>query len=183
MGAYKPKNAYEYNNTNYDEKSSDHGHYEPEVTGKRYGRDGSMAPVTQMRWVEDNRDFSPETSAPTPETAPPEPTSTDVSPEIEYSPEIQKAQQFVNRFEQGSSPYNDLSSQDFLNSYKQGVTGNNSTKVEKIGSNLNTDYANTMETFDVNQFGSKMFAAVPIADRAALDFLDNKKQLALKAFK
>ena len=183
MGAYKPKNAYEYDNTYYDEKSSDHGHYEPEVTGKRYGRDGSMAPITEMRWVEDNRDFSPESSASTPEPAPPEPTSPDVSPETEYSPQIQKAQQYVNRYEQDFSPYNDLSSQDFLNSYKQGITANNSTEVEKVGSNLNTDLINSMETTDNNQFGSKTFSAVPTADKAAQNFLTDKKQLVLKAFR
>jgi hypothetical protein len=179
MGKYKPKNAYEYKNTYYDEKSSDHGHYEPEVTGKRYGRDGSMARVTQMRWVEDNRDFSPEASAPTPETAPPEPTSPDVSPEIEYSPEIQNAQQLVNRFEQGSTPYNDLSSQAFLDSYKKGFDTRNSTDVESVGANLNFDLPNNVETTDNNMFANNTFNPVDKSDEAAQNFLSDKKKLIL----
>ena len=179
MGAYKPKNAYEYENTYYDKKSSDHGHYEPEVTGKRYGRDGSMAPITEMRWVEDNRDFSPKSSAPTPETSPPEPTSPDVSPEIEYSPQIQNAQQFVNRFEQGSNPYNDLSSQDFLNSYKQGFDTRNSTAVESVGANLNLDLSNNVDTTDNNMFANNTFNPINKADEAAQNFLSDKKKLIL----
>tara|TARA_Y100000385_G_C13004753_1_gene598901 strand:- start:52 stop:579 length:528 start_codon:yes stop_codon:yes gene_type:complete len=77
MGAYKPKNANEYKNINYDEQSSSYGHYKPEIIGKRYGRDGSMAPVTQMRWVEDDRKFEAPpivVSEPESNPAPQEPT-------------------------------------------------------------------------------------------------------------
>ena len=69
MGAYKPKNAYQYNNTKYAKKTSEHGHYEPEITGKRYGRDGSMANFTTMNWVEDNREVTQ--AAPVAEPEPP----------------------------------------------------------------------------------------------------------------
>ena len=79
------------------------------------------------------------------------------------------------------APVNDP--QELLESYKQGITANNSTEVEKVGSNLNTDLINSMETTDNNQFGSKTFSARPTADKAAQNFLTDKKQLVLKAFK
>lgn len=94
-GPSKPKNAYQYNNTKYAKKTSEHGHYEPEITGKRYGLDGSMANFTTMNWVEDNRDFSPETPAPTPE-ANPEPAK-ERTP-IEHSDEIKQAKERVGNF-------------------------------------------------------------------------------------
>ncbi len=76
MGAFrhKPKSANAYQNTYYDKKTSEYGHYVPEVTGKRHGRDGSQAPITEMRWVEDNRQFSSpqqeQAPAPAAETSP-----------------------------------------------------------------------------------------------------------------
>ncbi len=73
--------------------------------------------------------------------------------------------------------------QEFLESYKQDITANNSTEVEKVGSNLNTDLINNMETTDNNQFGSKTFSAVSTADKAAQNFFTDKKQLVLNAFK
>ncbi len=73
--------------------------------------------------------------------------------------------------------------QELLESYKQGITANNSTEVEKVGSNLNTDLINNMETTDNNQFGSKTFSAVSTADKAAQNFLTDKKKLVLNAFK
>ena len=79
------------------------------------------------------------------------------------------------------TPANDP--QELLESYKQGITANNSTEVEKVGSNLNTDLINNMETTDNNQFGSKTFSAVPIANKAAQNFLTDKKQLVLNAFR
>lgn len=176
MGAYKPKNAYQYNNTKYAKKTSDNGHYEPEVTGKRYGRDGSMANFTTMNWVEDNRDFSPEASEPTPEIAPPEPDSPDVSPEIEYSPEIQSAQNFVDKYERTASPYTDSSSQDFLDFYKQRLTsGENSTAVEPINYSLNLDRSNTEDTSNLNQFANTTGNPVKKSDQAAQNFLSQKK--------
>ena len=95
MGPYKPKNAHEYKNTYYDKKSSEHGHYEPKKGPRRYGGDGSIARVTHMTWVEDNRDFSPKTSAPTPE-AKPEPAKE--STPIELSPEAAQAKERVNNY-------------------------------------------------------------------------------------
>ena len=82
---------------------------------------------------------------------------------------------------QPKPPANDP--QELLESYKQGITANNSTEVEKVGSNLNTDLINNMETTDNNQFGSKTFSAVPTADKAAQNFLTDKKQLVLNAFR
>ena len=79
------------------------------------------------------------------------------------------------------TPANDP--QELLESYKQDITANNSTEVEKVGSNLNTDLINNMETTENNQFGSKTFSAVPTADKAAQNFLTDKKQLILNSFK
>lgn len=73
--------------------------------------------------------------------------------------------------------------QELLESYKQDITANNSTEVEKVGSNLNTDLINNMDTTENNQFGSKTFSAVSTADKAAQNFLTDKKQLVLNAFK
>ena len=115
--------------------------------------------------------------SPTPDPVQSEPSQ--VSPEIEYSPQIQNAQAFVNRFEQGSTPYNDLSSQDFLNSYKQGFDTRNSTAVESVGANLNFDLPNNVDTTDNNMFASTTFNPVDKSDEAAQNFLSDKKKLIL----
>ena len=121
------KSAHEYKNTYYDKKSSEHGHYEPKKGPMRHGGDGSMARVTHMTWVEDNRDFSPKTSAPTPETKS-EPAKAPTP--IEYSSEIQEAKERVNNFKtnmdgtQGSSfstdnpPETEAKDQGLTNKYK-----------------------------------------------------------------
>ncbi len=122
----------------YNEKTSEHGHYE---LASQY-----KSGKSHFNWVEDNRTFE----------APPAETPTETP---------------------ASDP------QELLESYKQGITANNSTEVEKVGSNLNTDLINSMETTDNNQFGSKTFSAVPTADKAAQNFFTDKKQLVLNAFK
>ena len=127
-------------------------------------------------WEEDYRDLRNI-------DATPQPAATQESPDIEYSPEIKNAQAFVNRYEQTDSPYNDLSSQDFLNSYKQGFDSRNSTEVEKVGANLNLDLPNNVETTDNNSFASGTFDPVNKADEAAQNFLTDKKNLVLNAFK
>ena len=158
MGAYKPKNAYEYNNTNYDEKSSDHGHYEPEITGKRYGRDGSMAPVTQMRWVEDNRSFEAPDAAPeAPEAPPMEPVA---QSEIPTSDQVSKAQ-------------------DLVDSYTSGIiTGSNSpykTNIESPTPNMNTQGPNVLGAFETNTFSDPAYTSDTAKTKAADSFLQAKK--------
>ena len=126
MGAYEPKNAYEYNNTNYDDKTSEYGYYEPEITGKRYGRDGSMAPVTQMRWVEDNRDFSP---AELPQAVAQEAEQV-LPPEVQLSNRAASANAATQAYEnvllskQGDSTIRGDSSpvQDYKNAYQDNLT-------------------------------------------------------------
>ena len=106
MGGHKPKSAHEYQNTYYDDKTSDHGHYEPEITGKRYGRDGGQAKVTTMRWVEDDRSFeSPK--------APAEP-KTDEAPAPEPKPTPQTSEQLKQ-------------AQDLVNSYTSDIMNNDSS--------------------------------------------------------
>ena len=124
-------------------------------------------------------DKAPAAAAPSPTPEPVQSEPTKVSPEIEYSPQIQNAQAFVNRFEQGSSFYNDLSSQDFLNSYKQGFDTRNSTAVESVGANLNFDLPNNVDTTDNNMFANSTFNPVDKSDEAAQNFLSDKKKLIL----
>ena len=124
-------------------------------------------------------DKAPAAPSPTPTPEPVQSEPTNVSPEIEYSPQIQNAQQFVNRFEQGSTPYNDLSSQDFLNSYKQGFDTRNSTAVESVGANLNFDLPNNVDTTDNNMFANNTFNPIDKSDEAAQNFLSDKKKLIL----
>ena len=97
MGGYKPKNAHQYNNTKYRKKTSEHGHYEPEITGKRYGRDGSMANFTTMNWVEDNRELTQ--AAPVAEPKP-EPEPAKEPTPVEHSPEVKQAKERVNNYKQ-----------------------------------------------------------------------------------
>ena len=115
--------------------------------------------------------------SPTPEPVQSEPTK--VSPELEYSPQIQNAQAFVNRFEQDSSPHNDLSSQAFLNSYKKGFNTRNSTAVKSVGANLNFDLPNNLKTTDNNMFANNTSNPVDKSDEAAQNFLSDKKKLIL----
>ena len=140
--------------TKYGEKTSEHGHWEVGASFAGTNPNGEKWQNQRMEWVEDNRSFQ---APPSEDTNSSEPTP---------SPE---------------APANDP--QELLESYKQGITANNSTEVEKVGSNLNTDLINSMETTDNNQFGSKTFSAVPTADKAAQNFLTDKKQLVLKSFK
>ena len=121
------KSAHEYKNTYYDKKSSEHGHYEPKKGPRRYGGDGSIARVTHMTWVEDNRDFSPKTSAPAPE-AKSEPAKAPTP--VEHSDEIKQAKERVGNFKadlngtQGSdfstddSPETEAKAQGLADKYK-----------------------------------------------------------------
>ena len=139
MRAYKPKNAYEYNNTTYDDKTSEHGHYEPEITGKRYGRDGSMAPVKQMRWVEDNRDFSP---AELPQAVAQE-AEQGLPPEVQLSNRAESANAATQAYEkhllnrQGDTTIRGDSSpvQDYKNAYQYNLT-------EELKAKAPTTFAN-----------------------------------------
>ena len=119
-----------------------------------------------------------------PEAAPEE-SAPEESPEIEYSPEITRAKQFVNRFESDtSSPYNDLSSQDFLNAYTKGFDSRKNTDgVGDVGANLNTDLTNNVSTTDNNTFADTTFNPVDKPKEAAQNFLENKKGLVLNKFK
>ena len=127
MGAYKPKNAYEYNNTYYDDKTSDYGHYEPEITGKRYGRDGSMASIKEMRWVEDNGQFSGPDATETQASLPAAPAP---SAEVQLSVRAAEANAATEAYEknlltrQGDATIlNDSSPvQDYKNAYQNNLT-------------------------------------------------------------
>ena len=134
----------------------------------------------QMKSVKQQKAKPASAPSPTPEPEPVQSEPSQVSPEIKYSPQIQNAQAFVNRFEQDSNPYNDLSSQDFLNSYKQGFDSRDkSTAVESVGANLNFDLPNNVETTDNNMFANNTFNPVDKANEAAQNFLTDKKKLIL----
>ncbi len=126
LGKYEPKSPYEYQNTYYDKKTSDYGHYEPEITGKRYGRNGDHATVTQMRWVEDDRKFeAPAADAPVEEYS--EPTE---EPLVQLSQRAASANAGTDAYEnvllnrQGSATIGADPSpvQDFKNAYQTNLT-------------------------------------------------------------
>ena len=152
--------------TKYGEKTSEHGHWEVGASFAGTNPNGEKWQNQRMEWVEDDRnawdmDYRDLRALG---------NNNDSSPSPEAEPQPQP-----------EAPANDP--QELLESYKQDITANNSTEVEKVGSNLNTDLINSMETTDNNQFGSKTFSAVPTADKAAQNFLTDKKQLVLKSFK
>ena len=126
MGPQKPKNAYQYNNTKYAKKTSEHGHYEPEITGKRYGLDGSMANFTTMNWVEDNRDFS--STELQPEVA--QEVEQELPPEVQLSNRAASANAATQAYEdvllnrQGDAAINGNSSpvEDYKNAYQNNLT-------------------------------------------------------------
>ena len=155
LGKYEPKSPYEYQNTYYDEKTSDHGHYVPEVTGKRYGRNGDHAKVTQMRWVEDNRSFE----APD--------NSNDAAPVVEAPPEKDSP---VYASEQSSK------AQDLVNTYKTNIMNDSpyQTKIESNTPNLNTQGTNVLGAYESNTFGAPE-AIEPAESKAADSFLKSKK--------
>jgi len=161
MGAFrhKPKSAYDYENTYYDKKTSDHGHYEPEVTGKRHGRDGSQAAITEMRWVEDNRTFeAPPVNTP-PEAAP-EPMPEQIEePKVIQSERVQKAQDLVDK-------------------YTADITGGNSiynTQVFSPTPNLNTQTEGSTDTYESNTYIDPKYSLDTPGKDAAESFLKSKK--------
>ena len=123
---------------------------------------------------------SPEMPEITPET----PAAPEESPEIEYSPEIQNAKAFVKRYEQGgNSPYNDLSSQDFMQAYKRGFDARYADEAETpTDGDLNSSSLNTVNPQELNQFGDSTFN--PINKKSTTEnFFADKKNLVLEKFK
>ena len=188
--------------TKFGEKTSEYGHWEVGASFAGTNPNGEKWQNQRMEWVEDNRSFSAPDDSTTDKPMQDEQGDRNAE-DIVQSPEIQQSKERVGKYKSddlsgktSQSIYGGLKSdyrtlhntpandpQELLESYKQGLTANNSTEIEKVGSNLNTDLINSIETTHNNQFGSKTFSAVPIADKAAQNFFTDKKQLVLKSFK
>ena len=151
--------------TKYGEKTSKHGHWEVGSSYAGTNTNGQKWQNQTMEWIEDDRSFKAPPSDNSPVvTETPEPTQ---SPEIEYSPEIKNAQEFVNTYEKLDSPYKNSSSQEFLKNY-----------TDKYSSNIRPEETEIDYSLNLKQPSEK-----PAANKAALNFLNNKKNLVLDSFK